>query len=75
MASAIVVYFMVVSFVVYIGDNRTLTIKFFFSAIAFLGPYPNAWRRSDSVSAGYSQQSDRPFPYRRFGEAGQYFRP
>jgi hypothetical protein len=33
MASAIVVYFMVVSFVVYIGDNRTLTIKFFFSAI------------------------------------------
>jgi hypothetical protein len=24
---------MVVSFVVYIGDNRTLTIKFFFSAI------------------------------------------
>jgi hypothetical protein len=33
MASAIVVYFMVVSFVVYVGDNRTLTIKFFFSAI------------------------------------------
>jgi hypothetical protein len=33
MASAIVVYFMDVSFVVYIGDNRTLTIKFFFSAI------------------------------------------
>ena len=32
-ASAIVVYFMVVSFVVYVGDNRTLTIKFFFSAI------------------------------------------
>jgi len=27
------VYFMVVSFVVYIGDNRTLTIKFFFSAM------------------------------------------
>jgi uncharacterized membrane protein YkgB len=52
MASAIVVYFMVVSFVVYIGDNRTLTIKLFFSAIAFLGPYPNAWRSSDSVSAG-----------------------
>ena len=42
MASAIVVYFMIVSFVVYIGDNRTLTIKFFFSAIAFLGPHPNA---------------------------------
>ena len=45
MASAIVVYFMVVSIVsciVYIGDNRTLTIKFFFSAIAFLGPHPNA---------------------------------
>jgi hypothetical protein len=33
MASAIVVYFMVVSFVVYVGYNRTLTIKFFFSAI------------------------------------------
>ena len=42
MASAIVVYFMIVSFIVYIGDNRTLTIKFFFSAIAFLGPHPNA---------------------------------
>ena len=33
MASAIVVYFMVISFVVYVGDNRTPTIKFFFSAI------------------------------------------
>jgi hypothetical protein len=32
-ASAIVVSFMVVSFVVEIGDNRTDTIKFFFSAI------------------------------------------
>jgi hypothetical protein len=33
MASAIVVSFMVGSFVVQIGDNRTGTIKFFFSAI------------------------------------------
>ena len=33
MASAIVVYFMVISFVVYVGDNRTRTTKFFFSAI------------------------------------------
>jgi len=33
MASAIVVYFMAISFVVYVGDNRTPAIKFFFSAI------------------------------------------
>jgi hypothetical protein len=32
-ASAIVVYFMVISFTREIGDDRTLTIKFFFSAI------------------------------------------
>jgi hypothetical protein len=45
MASAIVVYFMIVSNVScvdHIGDNRTLTIKFFFSATAFLGAHPNA---------------------------------